>query len=210
MVSTKEQRVFFVDDEPAIRRAAGKTMAHLRCEVKCFANATDCLEQLRLESCDVLVTDVKMPGMDGISLLREAKRIAPWMPVLVITGYGDIPLAVRAIKAGASDFIEKPLEQENFLNAVQSALDKKSLAESAAGKLLTKMELTVLRLVLGGMSNKEVAGVLNRSVRTIEDHRLHIMRKLNVSNTVELIKRAGAMGLMDYPTEESNNFSKGK
>ncbi|MHC4157530.1 MAG: response regulator transcription factor [Planctomycetota bacterium] len=194
MVNSK-QHIFFVDDTPAVRKSVAKTLKWSGCKVTCFANAADCLEKLMVQSCDLLITDVKMPGMDGIELVRRAKSIAPWLPVLVITGYGDIPMAVRAVKAGAADFIEKPLQRESFLESVRVALRQGVLKDLVRGKALSKKEMTILRLIIQGRSNKDIANILHRSIRTIEDHRHHLMHKLDVDNVVDLIKRAAVMDL---------------
>ncbi|UCF00311.1 MAG: response regulator transcription factor [Planctomycetota bacterium] len=194
---TDKRHIFFVDDEPAVRKSVAKTLKWLGCKVICFANAADCLSQLRTRGCDLLITDVKMPGMDGIKLVKRAKSIAPWLPILVITGYGDIPMAVGAVKAGAVDFIEKPLQRDSFLQAVQAALKQTTLKNFLTGKTLTKKELTVLRLLLQGRSNREIARILHRSVRTIEDHRSNIMHKLDVDNMVDLVKRVAGMDLAE-------------
>jgi len=187
--------IFFVDDEPAVRRSVSQTLERSGCRVSCFANAADCLEQLPVQSCDLLITDVRMPGIDGIELVHRAARIVPWLPILVITGYGDVPMAVRAVKAGAVDFIEKPLQKQSFLAAVRAALKQQDLGKFLKGKSLTKRETVVLRLILQGRSNREIAYILHRSIRTIEDHRRHVMHKLDVENVVDLVKRAAAMDL---------------
>lgn len=191
------QHIFFVDDEPAVRKSVSQTLKQSGYTVSCFANADLCLKQLQMQDCDLLITDVRMPEMDGIELVRRAKRIAPWIPVLVITGYGDIPMAVRAVKAGAAEFIEKPLQKQSFLSAVQTTLKKQDLENLLKGKSLSKKELAILRLILQGRSNKEIARTLHRSIRTVEDHRRYIMRKLDVNNVVDLVKRAAAMGLVE-------------
>jgi FixJ family two-component response regulator len=190
-------RVFAVDDEPGMLEIISVILESGGFACTCFANADDCLDQLGVRSCDLLITDVKMPGKDGIELLLEAKHIVPWLPVLVMTSYGNIPMAVKAIKAGALDFIEKPLDPETFLTVVDSALKQDVLADLLRDKPLTRMETVVLRLIWQGKSNKEIAHILSRSVRTIEVHRSHIMHKLDVDNIVELVKRAAAMGLGD-------------
>ncbi len=172
-------------------------LEHLDVEVSCFSCASDCLKQLRSQRCDLLITDVEMPGMDGLALVEEAKRIAPWMKVLVVSGYGDIPMAVRALKVGAINFIEKPLSRENLMSAVESALAQVPAADPLTGKELTRTERMVLHHILGGNSNKQTASILHRSEKTIEVHRNHIMRKLGVDNVVALVKRAAAMGLVD-------------
>ncbi len=194
-MTVDEQHIFFVDDEPAVQKSVAKTLRWLRCKVTCFSNAGECLERLRTDGCDLLITDVKMPGMDGMELVRRARAVDSWLPVLVITGYGDIPMAVKAVKAGATDFIEKPLQRESFLAAAQTALRQNSLRNFLQGKSLTKREQVVLRLILQGRNNREIAEMLHRSLRTIEDHRQHIMRKLKVDNIVELVKQAVVTGI---------------
>jgi FixJ family two-component response regulator len=194
-MSAENPHIFFVDDEPAICKSVSHTLRRYGYKVNCFPDADLCLQRLQTLSCDLLITDVKMPGIDGIELVRRAKRIAPWMPILVITGYGDIPMAVRAVKAGAAEFIEKPLQKQSFLSVVQAAIKQQDLGNLLKGKRLTKRETAVLRLLLQGKCNKEMAQLLHRSVRTIEDHRRHIMHKLGVANVVELVKRADAMGI---------------
>ena len=202
MINSTEQHIFFVDDEPKVCKAVGRTLEQLGSKVSCFVRAADCLEQLRFQTCDLLITDVKMPEMDGIELLTEARRIIPWLPVLVITGYGDIQMAVSAVKAGALDFIEKPLDRQGFLSTVESILKRNALADPLLGKPLTKIEMKVLRFILKGKSNKEIARLRHRSIRTIEDQRSNIFRKFRVDNLVDLTKRAAEMGLIDLPANK--------
>ena len=197
MISYANRHIFFVDDEPKVREVVGETLEQLGSKISCFANAPECLEQLVIQRCDLLITDMKMPGMNGIELLMEAKRIAPWLPVLVVTGYGDIPTAVNAVKAGAVDFIEKPLETETFLRKVKSLMRRNAVLDFMKNKPLTRTEAKILRLVIQGKSSKEIANLLHRSVRTIEVHRARVMHKLGVDNLVDLIKRAVVMGLTD-------------
>ena len=202
MPNTPKQRIFFVDDEPKIRELVGETLKKAGFRVSCFAGATDCLEQLRTDKCDLLITDVKLPGISGIELLAEAKRFFPSLSVVVITGYGDIPMAVRAMKAGAADFIEKPLEKYALLSAVKYALKPITSTDSLLRKGLTRAEMRVLRLILDGKSNKEAARMLKRSQATIEVHRKHIMHKLGVHNIVDLVKKATSMELTDPPPDK--------
>jgi two-component system response regulator FixJ len=184
-----------VDDEPGVLKAVSRTLEQAGLEVTCFTRAAECLEKLTSQTCDLLITDVKMPDMSGMELLQEARHLAPWLPVLVITGYGDIPMAVTAVRNGAVDFIEKPLEKESFLQKVKSILAKSLGADSLKGKPLTRTEMRILKLVYHGKNNKEIARAFGRSVRTVEDHRRHIMRKLDVHSPVELAKRVTEMGL---------------
>ena len=193
------QQVFVVDNEVSVLKAIEETLITLDVEVTCFVNPVTCLEQLPSHNCDLLIVDLKMPKMDGIELLTNVKRRIPWLPVLVVTGYGDIPTAVRAIKAGAEDFIEKPLDKGTLLSMVESLLHENEPANTTTGRPLTPTQAKVLKLIIDGNSNREIADLLNRSVRTIEVHRAHVMEKLGVTNMLELIKRAIALGLVDMP-----------
>lgn len=195
MTSGAKQHIFFVDDEPGVRKAVGGTLEQNGFAVSCFASAADCLKQFDFQKCDLLITDVKMPEMDGIELLTEVKRRAPWVPVLLVTGYGDVPIAVKAFKKGADDFMEKPLERQALLSAVESTLRRISPPDSLLDKSLTRAEMRILRLILESKSNKEMAYLLKRSVRTVEVHRSRIMRKFGVNSVVNLVKRAMEMKL---------------
>jgi FixJ family two-component response regulator len=199
MTKNPKPHIFLVDDNPKIGEVVSEMLGELGFKVSCFTCATDCLTQLRLQKCDLLIADVKMPEMGGIELLIEAKRITPWLPVLIITGYPDIPLAVKAVKAGAVDFIEKPLSKKNFLQKIKSILKQSTITNSSVKKPLTESEMKVLKLILSGKSNTEIAYLLYRSVRTIEVHRNRLMHKLDVDNVVDLVKRAAMMGLIELP-----------
>lgn len=201
-MTADNKHIFFVDDEPAVRKSVYQTLHRSGYKISCFEDAEDCLKRLQMRDCDLLITDVRMPGIDGIELVRRAKCIAPWLPILVITGYGDIPMAVRAVKAGAIEFIEKPLEKQSFLAVIKNALIQQDLGNLLKGKSLSKKEIAVLRLILHGSSNKEIAQILHRSIRTVEDHRRHIMRKLDVDNMIDLAKRVAVMGLAEFPASQ--------
>ena len=134
--------------------------------------------------------------MDGMALLQNARTIIPSLPIILVSGYGDIPLAVKVMQAGAVDFIEKPLDLDVLLSRIASVLDGNGKVMKAR-ELLTKCEERVLRLVYAGMTNKEIAQKLYRSVRTVEDHRCHLMHKLGVDNVVDLVKLADRMGYHD-------------
>ena len=205
MLMTKrnsEQCVFVVDDEPKVCEAICETLEKSGVKVTCFDSAAECLEELQHRDCDVLITDIKMPGMDGVELLKNARVIAPWLPVLMITGYGDIPTAVKAVKAGAVDFIEKPLSKDDFVPRVKRLLEESERLDPRVGTPLTKAEARVLQLVVNGRSNKQIADLLHRSVRTVEVHRSRIMDKLGTENLIDLLKRAASMGLVDMRQRE--------
>ena len=193
----KQYDVFFVDDDPKIRSVVAEALNDLECKVSCFARAADCLEQLPEQNCNLLITDVKMPGMDGLTLLDWVKRVAPWIPVLVVTGFGDIPMSVRALKLGAEDFVEKPLGRKDFLHKVQTILRQNDFNDLPAGQTLTKTEKRVLKLILDGKGNKQIAYILQRALRTVERHRSSIMHKFGVDNVVDLVRKATFINLDD-------------
>ena len=199
MADSTGEHIFFVDDEQEVCRAVGRTLKQGGWKITCFTRAAECLKKLSFQRCDLLITDVKMPGMDGISLLTEVKAMLPSLPVLIITGYGDVPTAVAALKAGASDFIEKPLDRHSFLSTVELLLKGTPRIHPQVRKVLTRTEARVLQLILTGKSNKEIAGLRHRSVRTIEDQRRRIMHKLGAENLVDLVKQVAQVRLPKLP-----------
>jgi two-component system, LuxR family, response regulator FixJ len=192
-VKSTHQKVFFVDDEATMRTTIADTLSKLGYEVTCFANAKNCLAEVEQTGCNLLISDVKMEGMDGLELLSRMKRVAPWVPVILITGYGNIQMAVYATKIGAVDFIEKPFSRTAFVEKVKATLARNEYNGGAAGLKLTKTEKKVLKLILDGCSNKEIALKMRCALRTVEFHHTHIYRKFGVDNAVELTKRAMAM-----------------
>ena len=198
-----KQSVFVVDDEPGVCEAIRETLEAPDIKVTCFNSGVECIGQLRRHKCDLLITDLKMPQMDGVELLTKARTIAPWLPVLMITGYGDIPTAVKAVKAGVVDFIEKPLVKKSFVRQVKSLLQESVNLNAHVGTPLTRGETRVLKLIVEGGSNKDIANLLHRSVRTVEVHRSRVMEKLGVENIIDLVKRAATMGLIDLPTGQT-------
>ena len=193
--------IFIVDDDECMRRAICAMLKHHKYECTGFSNANDCLKKLGevnqdyTQGCDLLLTDVKIPGKDGIELLSEIRASIPWLPVVVMSAYADIPMSVKALKIGAFDFVEKPIDEKKLIEVVESALLKESTwKDPLQGKPLTRAERIVLRLIMEGIGNKRIAYILERSERTVEVHRSRIMRKLGVDNIVDLVQRATAMG----------------
>ncbi len=193
--------IFLVDDDSLVRDVITRTLLQLNVEVMAFACASDCLEHLHSHVCDLLITDVKMKEIDGIQLLKQVKQVAPSLPVIVITGYGDVPMAVQALKLGACEFIEKPIRRTTLFSVVESTLNQNAGPHPQVTELLSKTEADILRLILEGKNNKEIASLRNRSPRTIEDHRRHIMQKLGADNLVELVKRAAVVRITDLPSQ---------
>ena len=196
MKGMRAARVVFVDDEPKVRATVRKTLGRAGADVCCFSCAHDCLKHLATASCDLLITDVRMPGRDGMGLLAEVKERLPWIPVLIVTGFADVPLAVQATKAGAADFVEKPLDRDTFLQTVERLIEQNARPAAFLEESLTRAERRILYQVLDGRNNREIAAALHRSPRTIEVHRRHVMQKLGAVNIIELLQRAAELGLL--------------
>ena len=201
MTDKSKIHIYVVDDDAVLLDAIRLVLEKERYECSCFDNADDCLVQLRQHSCELLISDIQMPDKSGMELLEEVQGFAPWVPVLLMTSYGDIPMTVRAIKLGAVDFIEKPLEWDLFLDLVRSIVGKSRMLDIFGGKPLTKMEKIILQLILENKTNKEIAKILHRSIRTVEVHRNHVMHKLDVHSIVELVQRAATMDIDDIGGE---------
>jgi FixJ family two-component response regulator len=188
-----QQKIFFVDDESDMRTTITATLVKEGYDVTCFANAKSCIAEIEEDGCHLLISDVKMPDMDGLELLNRVKQIAPWIPVILITGYGNIQMAVYATKIGAADFIEKPFSRATFVERVKATIVHNEYNGQPTGCKLTKTEKKVLKLILDGCSNKEIAQKLDCALRTVEYHHSNIYRKFKVDNAVELTKKAMTM-----------------
>ncbi len=197
MTDNTNPQVFVVDDDSCIRDSLCLYLKKAKLDCTCFENVDDCISHLRQVHCDLLITDVVMPEKTGLDLLNEIKGIAPWVPVLVMTSFSEVPVAIKAVKSGAVDFVEKPLDMENFILLAQSTIKQNDLNNFLKGKPLTKTEGIILNLVLKGKANKEIARILHRSIRTVEVHRSHIMHKLDVHSVVDLVRRVSEMDLDD-------------
>lgn len=170
--------------------------------VRCFSLVTECLVQLCVQRCHLLIVDLQTPRKTGLRVLEQVKDHAPWVPILIVTGYGDIPTAVRAIKRGAVDFIEKPFRKEYFMQKVKLALQQSRKVLPDAVRNLTPKEMAVFRLIVEGRSNREIAEKTNRHVKTIEAHRAGLTQKLGTRNVIELLKLGVAMGLVALPAKK--------
>jgi two-component system response regulator FixJ len=193
--------VHLVDDDEAVRRSIGfmlKTSGYL---VKTYASGTELVKVARNLEPGCILLDIRMPGMDGLEVQQELQRIGISLPVIIMTGHGDIPLSVRAMKAGAIDFIEKPFEKAVLLAAVEEAYSSMSRtdsvrerAKSAAVRLqvLTSRERDVLDGLARGSPNKTIAYDLGISPRTVEIHRANLMSKLEVRSLSDALRLAFA------------------
>ncbi len=194
---TPEPAVFVVDDDAAVRRFLGGLIESVELRVEAYASAQDFLKAYEPGRPGCLVLDVRMPGMSGLELQRELADRAIDLPVIVLTGHGNVQVAVHAMKAGAVDFIEKPFDNELLLDRIQKAVAGSVHAASErirrneiAIRLqqLTPRERQVLDLVVSGETNKGVARHLEISERTVEIHRANVMRKMRATSLADLVR----------------------
>jgi FixJ family two-component response regulator len=192
-----EPAVFVVDDDAAVRRFLGGLIESVELRVEAYASAQDFLKAYEPGRPGCLVLDVRMPGMSGLELQRELTDRAIDLPVIVLTGHGNVQVAVHAMKAGAVDFIEKPFDNELLLDRIQKAVAGSVHAASErirrneiAIRLqqLTPRERQVLDLVVSGETNKGVARHLEISERTVEIHRANVMRKMRATSLADLVR----------------------
>lgn len=190
----KERVVYVVDDDDAVRNAVRLLFRTAALEVETFPSAAAFLQQADLERRCCLLLDIRMPGMTGTALHEELRGRGVKAPVIFITGHGDIPMAVEAMKKGAYDFIEKPFDDEQLLSQVLGALedDRQGFEEGAdrtSLPLLSARQRAVLDRVLAGKPNRQIAGELAISLKTVEFHRARIMQKFGVRTAAELFRR---------------------
>jgi FixJ family two-component response regulator len=203
-MSETEPIVFVVDDDLSFRRSVERLIRLAGFEVQPFASAREFLaaETPNVPGC--LVSDLRMPGLSGLDLQRELTEIGWHIPIIFITGHGDIPMSVRAIKAGAVEFLAKPFRERELIEAIEQALERDRLARMEHQKLaelrdryesLTPRERQVMAHVVSGMLNKQVAAELNTVEKTIKFHRAHIMEKMAAGSLAELVRMAGDLHL---------------
>lgn len=197
--------VYVVDDDDAVRDSLGMLLESAGLEVAVFPSARGALDLCREKRPDCLLTDIRMPGMDGLALQRALADAGIEVPIIFMTGHGEVPLAVAAMKAGASDFIEKPFSDDVILTSIDRALEKgrgqnNRIQANAALRerlgQLTPREREVFDLLVGGDANKVIAHRLDISVRTVEIHRARVMEKMRARSLPELVRAAVALGLL--------------
>ncbi len=200
------QTVFVVDDDEAFRDSLRVLFDSVGIACETFPSALQFLEGHDTAAPGCLVLDVRMPRMSGLELQSELNRRGSRLPIVFITGHGDVPMAVRAMKAGATDFLSKPFSHQDLLDRVQAALASEADRRDAATGLqelgerqqrLTPREVEVMALVVEGLANKVIASKLGISQRTVEIHRAQVMTKMEADSLADLVRMAMAIGSDD-------------
>ncbi len=192
-----DRRVYVVEDDEALRRTIRRALTDAGIYTVEFDSAEALLEGYSERPLGVILLDMRLPGMSGLELLDRLENLLPANPVVMISGYGDIPSAVRAVRQGALDFLQKPFRKDELISVIQGAFARIEAVESAgAFESLTAREKEVLLAFADGTSNKVVASRLNLSSRTVEMHRSRIIRKFGVANLTQALLRARDMGLI--------------
>jgi len=204
---TDDAIVFVVDDDASMRHSTERLVRSLGFAIQTFASAREFLDGARFEKPGCLVLDVHMPGLSGLDLQRELGHRGVEIPTIFLTGHGDIPMTVRAMKAGAVEFLTKPVKSRVLLDAIRAAIERAQVSYQARREVdalreryerLTPREREVLPLVVAGLLNKQIASELAASERTVKFHRAHIMKKMQAESLAELVRMAGRLEL-GYP-----------
>lgn len=196
---TTERVVHVIDDDADVRQSLAFLLTSAGLTVRMHDSALSFLDVLPEIKDGCVVTDVRMPGMDGLELQRRLRQLKASLPVIVMTGHGDVPLAVEAMKSGAVDFIEKPFEDETLLSAIRSALARQAQASDRDARAmaiqqriakLSEREREVLDRLVAGKANKVIAFELGISPRTVEVYRANVMTKMQADSLSELVRMA--------------------
>ena len=208
----KDSIVFVVDDDPSVREALVDLLTSVGVQVKALATAGEFMQCKRPSAPACLVLDVRLPGESGLDLQREVARSEDPLPIIFVTGHGDVPMSVRAMKEGAVEFLTKPFREQELLDAVQQALKTDRAARERRARVaelrsryesLTPREREVMELVISGRPNKQIAGALGTSEVTVKMHRGQVMRKMEADSLVGLVRMAEAIGIVDPEKEPS-------
>jgi FixJ family two-component response regulator len=195
--------VFVVDDDASMRRSLESLLRSVGNDVRLFASAQEFMQAPRPDAPGCLVLDVRLPGMSGLTFQQELAKAGVGLPVIFITGHGDVPMTVRAMKAGAAEFLTKPFDDQVLLDAIDAAIERDRARRRDAASLavlnaryneLTEREKQVMKLVVAGSVNKQIAAELGLSLVTIKVHRGQVMRKMLAKSVAELVRMADRLG----------------
>ena len=199
-----ESIVFVIDDDPSFRRSTQFLVETAGFQVSSFASGEEFLRSRRPNVPACLVLDVRLPRLSGLDLQQALSKGGMQIPIIFITGHGDIPMTVQAMKAGAVEFLTKPFREQELLDAIRRAIDSDRTARQERAKLedlrrcyesLTPRERKVMERVVLGMLNKQIAAELQRTEKTIKVHRSHIMQKMRARSLAELVRMAERLGI---------------
>jgi RNA polymerase sigma factor (sigma-70 family) len=196
--------VFVVDDDPSVRRAIKRLVESVGLRVELFGSAPEFMSSRRPEVVSCLVTDIRLPGISGLDFHRELVKANNEIPTIFITAHGDIPMTVRAMKAGAVEFLTKPFRDQDLLDAIQVALERDRARRQREAEMamlrerlesLTPREREVLPLVVSGLLNKQVAAEIGTTEATVKVHRSQLMKKMGADSLPELVRMAEKIGI---------------
>jgi FixJ family two-component response regulator len=204
--------VFVVDDDASIRYALKSLIRSVGLQVELFASAQELLQSKRPDVPSCLVLDIRLPGISGLDFQRKLTEANIRIPIIFITGHGDIPMSVRAMKAGAVEFLTKPFRDQDLLDAIQVALERDHVRRQQETEIatlkerfewLTPREREVLPLVVSGLPNKQIATAIGTSETTVKVHRGQLMRKMGAESLPELVRMAQKIGIAGAPPKPS-------
>ena len=196
--------VFVIDDDPSMRGALEDLIGSVGLQVRPFASPQEFLQSRRPDAPGCLVLDVRLPGMSGLTFQKELAKLGVALPVIFITGHGDIPMSVRAMKAGAVEFLTKPFHDQELLDAIHAGIERDRerrreavLVSELQGRYatLTERERQIMTLVVVGRANKQIAAELNLSEMTVKVHRGQVMRKMHAGSLPELVRMADRLNV---------------
>jgi FixJ family two-component response regulator len=199
-----ESIVFIIDDDPLYRTSSERLVRSVGFDVQSFESARDFLSSRRPDAPSCLILDVRLPGLSGLDLQRELAEAGIHIPIIFVTGHGDIPMSVQAMKAGAVEFLTKPFRDQALLDAIRQAIGRDQVARRQRARnanlrrhyeSLNPREREVFRCVVSGMLNKQIADEFGTTERTIKFHRGNIMRKMQVKSVAELVRIAEVLGI---------------
>ena len=197
MTGRSRKRIYVFGKKAGVRDLLEDSLAPDEASVSGFSRHQECIDSLATKPCDLLIVDLDGCPEEGLDVIEQARRLAPWVSSLVIVEHAAVGCAIKAIRAGAGDCLDKPVQQDRLLTVVRTQLARVDISTRRRPRALTQMEVQILQLILAGRTSYEMADELNRSKRTIDVHRKNIMRKLQATGLVDLIKRALGMGFAD-------------